>query len=120
MSTNEVKITLTQTTERTLILPEYFTVADLKRQLEGLGYNLSGMPVQTYIRHKQQDWESNQIMDNTYLTEGDSVHIVTVDSFNAMKELEREVKAQAIAEQAQEENEADETIETSIRVHIFA
>lgn len=119
MGTNEVKVTLTQTTERTLILPEYFTVADLKKQLEGLGYNLSGMDVKTYIRHKQ-DWGSNPVMDNTYLTEGDNVHIATMDSFNAMKELEREVEAQAIAEQEQEEDEADETIETSIRVHIFA
>lgn len=117
MGTNEVKVTLTQTTERTLILPEYFTVADLKKQLEGLGYKFSDVEVKTYIRHKQ-DWESTQVTDNTYLTEGDGIYIATVDRFNAMKELEREVEAQAIAEQ--EEDEADETIETSIRVRIFA
>lgn len=117
MGTNEVKVTITQTTERTLILPEYFTVADLKKQLEGLGYNLSGIDVKTYIRHKQ-DLLGHTVTDNTYLTEGDGVHIATVDSFNAMKELEREAEARALAEQ--EEDEDDETIETSIRVHIFA
>lgn len=108
---NEIKLTVKQITNRSLILPEYFTIRDLKKQLEGLGYKLDNVQVTV--------WHTGEVLpvvasDNIYITNGDHVAVVTKDSFDAVKAIEEEAKSRA------EEAWEDEYMEEHISIKIFA